>query len=378
MMNLDFDDSISMHPGVRRHERDKIRRRFIRLVDSKLALHRNAPLNRLSIKCKDDVGPAPVIRWISKVLNRHVTELVLNISSHWSWPLSSEVDSSETMCQEFWESCSVSSITLKRLTFRFKQMVYDNPKSVSFDTPNLVYFEYSDAIADTYPNVNFPLLVEASLDLRMTHEQIGQAKLSEDDIAKEKEGTMVGNATVLLMGICNVKKLYLSDNTLEVLAFCCKPMPVYNNLVHLTIKTHRDVEWESLTALLKNCQNLETLVFEGLLHRYGMNCRSCECLCKPWEEEDVPTCLSSSPVKVLEILKFGDICEDEDMDKMMEQVEYFLETMPNLEQLIIHYETSIDEDVEEVLSQFQMVSREGLSKCKIQVISDNLNLSSST
>ncbi|XP_013589380.1 PREDICTED: putative F-box protein At1g58310 [Brassica oleracea var. oleracea] len=347
-MNLDFDDSISMHPGVRRQERDKIRSRFIRLVDSKLALHRNAPLNRLSIKCKDDVGPAPVIRWISKVLNRHVTELVLSISSHWSWPLSSEVDSSETMCQEFWESCSVSSITLKRLTFH------------------------------TYPNVNFPLLVEASLDLRMTHEQIGQAKLSEDDIAKEKEGTMVGNATVLLMGICNVKKLYLSDNTLEVLAFCCKPMPVYNNLVHLTIKTHRDVEWKSLTALLKNCQNLETLVFDGLLHRYGMNCRSCECLCKPWEEEDVPTCLSSSPVKVLEILKFGDICEDEDMDKMMEQVEYFLETMPNLEQLIIHYETSIDEDVEEVLSQFQMVSREGLSKCKIQVISDNLNLSSST
>ncbi|CAG7902993.1 unnamed protein product [Brassica rapa] len=261
-MNLEFDDSIRMHPGVRRQERDKIRRCFIRLVDSKLDLHRNGPLNRLSIKCKDDVGPAPVIRWISKVLNRHVTELVLNISSHWSWPLSSEVDSSVTMCQEFWESCSVSSITLMRLTFRFKQMVYDNPKSVSFDTPNLVYFEYSDAIADTYPNVNFPLLVEASLDLRMTHEQIGQAKLSDDDIAKEKEGTMVGNATVLLMGICNVKKLYLSDNTLEVLAFCCKPMPVYNNLVHLTIKTHPNVEWESLTALLKNCQNLETLVFE--------------------------------------------------------------------------------------------------------------------
>lgn len=107
-----------------------------------------------------------------------------------------------------------------------------------------------------------------------------------------------------------------------------------------------------------------------------MNCGSGECLCKPWEEEEVPTCLSSSPVKILEIMKFGDICEDEDMDKMMEQVEYFLETMPNLEQLIIHFETDIDEDVLEVLSQFQMVSREGLSKCKIQVISDNLNLSS--
>ncbi|CAH8310535.1 unnamed protein product [Eruca vesicaria subsp. sativa] len=255
-------------------------------------------------------------------------------------------------------------------------MFTENPKSVSFDTPNLVYFEYSDAIADTYPKVNFASLVEASLDLRMTHEQISKAKFSEDDLLKEEEGTMVGNATVLLMGICNVKKLYLSDNTLEVLAFCCKPMPVYNNLIHLTIKTDRDVEWESLTALLKNCQNLETLVFEGLLHRDGMSCGSGECLCKPWEEEDVPSCLSSSPVKILEIKKFGDIGEDEDMDKMMEQVEYFLETMPNLEQLIIHYETDIDEDVEEVLRQFQMVSREGLSRCKIQVISDNLNLSS--
>ncbi|KAL9295512.1 putative FBD domain-containing protein [Arabidopsis thaliana] len=75
-------------------------------------------------------------------------------------------------------------------------------------------------------------------------------------------------------------------------------------------------------------------------------------------------------------MKFGDIDEDEDMDKMMDQVEYFLETMPNLEQLIIHYETSIDEDVEEVLSQFQMVPREGLTECRIQVISDNLVLSS--
>ncbi|ESQ44157.1 hypothetical protein EUTSA_v10006415mg [Eutrema salsugineum] len=391
-MNLDFDDSTRMHPGVRKQERDKIRRLFINHVDRKLALHGNAPLNRFSIKCKDDVGPAPLIGWISNVLNRQVSELVLDISSHWNWPLSSEVVACETMVQEFWESCSVSSVTLKRLTFRFQQMLQmlnENPKSVSFDTPNLTYFEYSDIIADKYPKVNFASLVEASLDLQMTHDQINKAKFSEDGPVDLEVGTMVGNATDLLMGIRNVKTLYLSDNTLEVLAFCCKPMPVYNNLVHLTIKTDRDVEWESLTALLKNCPNLETLVFErnrfynpfafvfyGLLHKHGMNCGSHECLCRPYEEEDIPICLSSSPVKVIKILKFGVICEDEDMDKMMEQVEYFLETMPNLEQLIIHYETYIDEDVEEVLSQFQMVPREGLTKCKIQVISDNLSLSS--
>lgn len=109
-----------------------------------------------------------------------------------------------------------------------------------------------------------------------------------------------------------------------------------------------------------------------------MKCGSNKCLCKPWEEDDIPTYLSSSPVKILKILKFGDVYEDENMDKMMKQVEYFLETMPNLEQLVIYYETSIDEDVVEVFSQFQMVPREGLTKCNIQVISDNLSLSSTS
>ncbi|KAG7634974.1 FBD domain [Arabidopsis suecica] len=255
-MNLDFDDSKRMHYGVTKQERVKMLQRFIKRVDGKLALCKNVPLNRFSIKCKDDVGPAPVIGWITNVLKRRVSELALDISSCWDWPMSTAIDGCNTMVQEFWESCSVSSTSLKRLT---------------------------------YLKANFDSLVEARLDLQMTHDQIHKAKFSADD-------------------------------------------PIQH---------------------------------EGD-----------ECLCKPWEEENIPTCLSLSPVKVLKIMKFGDIDEDEDMDKMMDQVEYFLETMPNLEQLIIHYETSNDEDVEEVLSQFQMVPREGLTECRIQVISDNLVLSS--
>ncbi|KAG7629060.1 putative FBD domain, leucine-rich repeat domain superfamily [Arabidopsis thaliana] len=334
-MNLDFDDSKRMHYGVTKQERVKMLQRFIKRVDGKLALCKNVPLNRFSIKCKDDVGPAPVIGWITNVLKRRVSELALDISSCWDWPMSTAIDGCNTMVQEFWESCSVSSTSLKRLT---------------------------------YLKANFDSLVEARLDLQMTHDQIHKAKFSADDPIQH-EG-LVGNATVFFIAICNVRSLYLSYNTLE-------PLPVFNNLIQLTVKTDRLVGWESLTALLKNSPNLETLVFEGLLHRYDMKCQSSdECLCKPWEEENIPTCLSLSPVKVLKIMKFGDIDEDEDMDKMMDQVEYFLETMPNLEQLIIHYEISIDEDVEEVLSQFQMVPREGLTECRIQVISDNLVLSS--
>ncbi|CAA7016697.1 unnamed protein product [Microthlaspi erraticum] len=377
-MDLEFDDSEFMHPTrTKKQDRDEIRKDFINLVDCMLALQRNEPLNRFSIKCKDDVGSAPVIDWINKVLNLDVSELALHISSHWDWRLSSKVVVSETMVQEFWEACSVvSSRSLKRLTLRLQQRLDGNHKSVSFDTPNLVYFEYSDTIADQYPVVKFDSLVEASLDLRMTHEQIRKAKFSNDYFFKPDEETMVGNATDLVMGICNVKTLYLSDNTLEVLTFCCESMPTFDNLLQLTIKTDREVGWESLLVLLKNSPNLETLVFQGLLHREGKKCGSEECLCKPWEEEGIPTCLSSSPVKVLKILKFGD-CEDEDMGKEMEQVQYFLQTMPNLEELIIHYETSADEDVDEVFSELEMVPRDGLTKCKIQVFPDSFNLSTS-
>jgi len=131
-MNLDFDDSKRMHYGVTKQERVKMLQRFIKRVDGKLALCKNVPLNRFSIKCKDDVGPAPVIGWITNVLKRRVSELALDISSCWDWPMSTAIDGCNTMVQEFWESCSVSSTSLKRLTFRFNQMFFENHKSVSF------------------------------------------------------------------------------------------------------------------------------------------------------------------------------------------------------------------------------------------------------
>lgn len=67
----------------------------------------------------------------------------------------------------------------------------------------------------------------------------------------------------------------------QVLTFCCKAIPVFNNLIHLTIETDQDVDWESLPNLLKNCPNLETLVFEVpsqilLLHLFSNTLLSSE------------------------------------------------------------------------------------------------------
>ncbi|XP_048596503.1 F-box/LRR-repeat protein At3g59250-like, partial [Brassica napus] len=157
-------------------------------------------------------------------------------------------------------SYSVSHNTLTGLSVCCSRIFDVNPKKMSFDTPNLVLLEYSDTIADKYPKVEFSSLVEARLDLRMTKDQLVKAKFSDDDRSLPVE--MVASATNFFMGICNVKVLHLSSDTLEVLTYCCKPIPEFNNLVHLTIQTDLEVSWESLPALLKNCPKLETLVFQ--------------------------------------------------------------------------------------------------------------------
>lgn len=83
-------------------------------------------------------------------------------------------------------------------------------------------------------------------------------------------------------------------------------------------------------------------------------------------------------MKFLKILKFREACNDDDdvdMVTEMEMIKNFLKKMLNLEQLTIYYNTSIKDDLVEVLSQLQMLPEVASFKCKIQVISDSLGLS---
>ena len=123
-----------------------------------------------------------------------------------------------------WGFASVSVTTLKRLTFFWEERG-ENPKSVLLDTPNLVYLKFTDTIADKYPKVNFDSLVEAHIDLRMSEEQTGLTEFLEEASLADLlihysegygENDLVGNATAFIMGICNVKILSLSANTLQV------------------------------------------------------------------------------------------------------------------------------------------------------------------
>ncbi|XP_056846212.1 F-box/LRR-repeat protein At3g59250-like [Raphanus sativus] len=256
---------------------------------------------------------------------------------------------------DFWNR-SVSSKTLKRLILYC--IDYDkNPDSVSFDTPNVVYLEYSDFVAGKYPMVNLGSLVEASIDLAMTSEQHEH----------ESYEHLVGNVTDFLMGIRSVQTFYISANTLEVLTFCCDHIPVFHNMIHLTIQT-RNSGWESLPALLKKCPNLETLVFEGLGHTYTIKCEEVDgCLCK--FSGEVPTCLSSSSVKVLQIMGFGEAV----VETETELIKHFLETMPQLEQLIIYYDTLVDDNVVELSRELKRFPTKASPSCEIQVIFGNVS-----
>ncbi|KAF2588124.1 hypothetical protein F2Q70_00041129 [Brassica cretica] len=143
-----------------------------------------------------------------------------------------------------------------------------------------------------------------------------------------------------------------------ILTYRRKQIPVFNNLVHLTIMTFVDISWESLPALVKNCPKLKTPVFEGF-HLQHNTC--------PWW--DTSTFLSSNSVTVLKILDLGGgAVGGEYSDEQIKQIQLILERMPNLKQLTIYYLTFNEEDVYELLAQLQGHPRVASSKCKIQVI----------
>ncbi|XP_010413723.1 PREDICTED: F-box/LRR-repeat protein At3g59250-like [Camelina sativa] len=418
--NLDFNGTVYLkHPEVLVDYND-IDRSFIDFVNRVLELQGDSTVNKFSLMCGRGVVRSEfVIEWILNVLRRGVTDLDLRVTldegrlpskifeskslvrlriesgnvygidfEHVSLPKLKTLYLNKVMIgdtgdcfhkltsgchvleelllirvySDLWNR-SLSSNSLKRLTLHHCGEEYDhNPDTVSFDTPNLVYFDYSDHIARKYPKVDFGSLVEATIDLAMTSHQYAHANY----------GNLVGNASDFLKGICNVQILYLSASTLEVLTFCCKPVPVFNNLIHLTVETHRvgwesGIGWESLPTLLKNCPILETLVFDGLLHKYTIKCGDVDgCLCK--FSGEVPTCLSSSPVKALKVLRFGET----GIENQIELIKHFLETMPRLEKLTVHYDTSIDDDLMKVSSQLNNFAREASPNCEIHVISDRL------
>nr|VDC94774.1 unnamed protein product [Brassica oleracea] len=228
---------------------------------------------------------------------------------------------------------SVSSESLRKLTIYaggFED--FQNPMSISFDTPNLVYLDYSDFVAADYPKVNLPNLAEALLDFKVTRDQVDliRAPDDEDDVSLR-----LRNVWKLISGLRNVNTLFISAETLEVMSLCCESMPVFNNLKFLGIISAEDLGWQAMPVLLRNCPHLETLILKGLLHHVTDKCGDvCDCISR----EDKGHSLSSCPVKKLQIRGFKGTVREKEM------IRHFLESFPCLDEMEVYADESDNDD----------------------------------
>ncbi|CAA7054826.1 unnamed protein product [Microthlaspi erraticum] len=197
-------------------------------------------------------------------------------------------------------STSVESASIRRLVISNDLPYNDSSKEyydeTYFKAPSLVYLDYSSVVFEDYKVVDLVSLVEVKLDLRLW-------------VSKK----MFGDVTKLVAGISNVRTLHLSPDSLEVFHFCCKSMPVFNNLLSLSIQSSKEKSWQVMPLLLSSCPNLQTLALKGLLHRVTNKCGdACACIptkkrcaCIHKKKKRKTCCLWTCQVKVLEISEYG-------------------------------------------------------------------------
>lgn len=264
---LDVDDSAFFHPRI-----------FMDSVDRVLSLQGDSPIERFSLKCEDGVDPERVNGWICNALRRGVSELDLSINfENKEYRLPREMFVSKTLVKlkltseyglrwwvgadgthlpllktlhiasemmsmdcdvkmERFLACfpvleeaemismdwvdpvdTVSSSTLRKLSFHATGMkTILNPKSISFDAPNLRFLAFSDWVAEDYPLVNLNKLDVARIALSVSDDQTRKIRgprkyLSEGDVVRQ-----FGNVVKLMNGVRNVRELHLHPDTLEV------------------------------------------------------------------------------------------------------------------------------------------------------------------
>ncbi|ESQ49803.1 hypothetical protein EUTSA_v10022023mg [Eutrema salsugineum] len=183
--NLDIDDSVFLHPEDGKRERDGVLESFMDFVDRVLDLQGDSPITKFSLKCREGVDSDRVDSWIVKALQRGVSELDLSIDFpyYYYYTLPSELFVSSTLVKlkvtsvydDFFDDkiedlllcfpvledlqianmeranldVTVSSATLRKLVLSvFGSRSYRNPKSICFDTPNLLSFTYLEMIEE--------------------------------------------------------------------------------------------------------------------------------------------------------------------------------------------------------------------------------------
>ncbi|XP_010507164.1 PREDICTED: putative F-box protein At3g44060 [Camelina sativa] len=373
---------------------EDMRKRFNDFVDRTLALQLQGGnnINKFSLKlCKYyKVEQGDVDRWICYALEHGVSDLHLHIRNTWMFSIPSKVFTSTTLVKLSLEiplsdfpnvpdaslpalkvlflrsirfkddqlsnlllpACPVledltiryprftpnysnviSSKTIKKLSVIFGHRNGDSvSRIISFDTPNVVDFFYSDYLGNESPQCRFNSLAKATLDFEL--------------LKADKQP----NVRDLISGIRNVKTLHLTSYAVEVISVSCKDgLPVFNNLVDLVFSSKEEGWKLLLPRLLHRSPNLKTLILSGL-----------DCFpCRRHRFTSIPR---NNRIIMLRIIKYKGYVSE------LKHVRHFLQNMECLEVLKVHVSPSMDDTKKKQLTEDLLKLPTASSKLKIQVM----------
>ncbi|CAG7883173.1 unnamed protein product, partial [Brassica rapa] len=260
-----------------KRERYEILQSFMAFVDSVLALQGDSPIGEFSLKCKT-ASRDRVDRWICNVLQRGVSDVELLIEDDVDYLLPQEMLVSRTLTKLRLRNARLPGGVegafflpmLKTLVLKEARVYSDKLETLlpilpvleelyihpltrrrsrctvssaslnfSFDTPNLLYLNYCDFMAEDYPKVNLSNVVEVVLNIIASTSQINQIRSSNNN---NNEVLWYGNVWKLMNGIRNVKKLVVSDSTFQVSFLYAVNWSTTSNGYGLFISVHMDVK----------------------------------------------------------------------------------------------------------------------------------------
>ncbi|XP_018467960.1 F-box/LRR-repeat protein At1g48400-like [Raphanus sativus] len=247
--------------------------------------------------------------------------------------------------------------------------------TVRFQAPSLVYLDYSSFVYQEYDVDDLDSLVEARLSLKLwmstshydyddNYYYVYDGSLPDVD---DPSPPIFGDVTGLVAAIRNITTLHLSPDSLEVFHFCCKSMPMFNNLLNLSIESNKQNGWQVMPLLLKSCPILQTLLFKGIVHKVTNRCGDA-CVCSPRQKKrkmmvvkkkKEECCLRTCRVKVLEISDYGGRRPE------LKQMRHFLGNLECLETVKV----GVDPDKNSEFVRANLMTLPKLSsKCTIQFI----------
>ncbi|KAF3597995.1 hypothetical protein DY000_02021013, partial [Brassica cretica] len=261
---LNSEESMGVYPNEEEAESGGSSDRFIDFLDKTLALLSNSPIKKFSLSHRGRFSSFPgVYGWIWTAMEERLGGLDYNnyrrlingcpvLEELFVTDIGADADDPYPPCC----TTSVKSASIKRLVVSV-DMPYGSDKE-SFEqfhhqsyvkAPSLVYLDYSSHVFMDYRFVDLDSLAQVRLNLKLWDRKPN-------------------------------KPIFADVTKLAAFHFCCKYMPVFNNLLNLSIESNKKKGWQVMPLLLKSCPHLHTLLLKGLVHRVTDKCGDA-CACPP-------------------------------------------------------------------------------------------------